>query len=72
MRISKEDYENWWASPVGVEVKKLMRENLDKLSHGTMTGSFARDQIGNAIEVGKYQATMFYYNLPYNELTGEE
>lgn len=72
MRISEDDYRNWWESPVGVEVRKLMMENLDKLSHGTMTNAYARDAIGNAIEVGKYQATMFYLNLPYQELMGEE
>jgi hypothetical protein len=72
LRISEQDYDNWWSSPVGVEVRNLMRENLDKLSRGTMTNAYARDHIGNAVEVGKYQATMFYYTLPYKELVGEE
>jgi len=70
MRITKDDFDNWWASPVGQEVKALLRENLDKLSSQTMTEGYARDQIGNAIEVGRYEATMFYYNLSYDDLTG--
>lgn len=72
MRISKQDFEGWWSSPVGVEFKRMLKENLDKLAYGTMTNSFARDDIGNAIEIGRFMATMEYYNLRYEDVAGEE
>ena len=70
--ITRNDFDNWWNNPVGVEFKKMLRENLDKLAYGNMTHSYARDHIGNAIETGKYEATMFYYKLSYEQFTGEE
>ncbi len=72
MPISKSDFDRWWSDPVGVEFKNLLKENLDKLSHGSMTNAYARDHIGNAVEVGKYEATLFYLSLVYEHLTGEE
>lgn len=70
MQITKDDFNNWWSSPIGMEFRKLLKENLDKLAHGNMTNSYARDVIGNAQEVGKYMATLFYYNMTFEELTG--
>jgi len=71
-RISKQDFENWWTSPVGVEFRKMLKENLDKLAYGNMTSSYARDQISNAIEIGRFQVTMEYYNLRYEDIAGKE
>ena len=56
---------------MGLEFRKMLKENLDKLAYGTMTNAFSRDHIGNAIEVGRFIATMFYYNMSYKELMGE-
>jgi len=71
-RISKDDFDNWKHGPVGKEFFNLLRENLDKLAYNNMTNSFARDQIGNAQEIGKFEATMFYFKMTYEELMGEE
>jgi hypothetical protein len=72
VKITKRDFDAWWALPVGMEFKKLLHENLDKLAHNSKTENYARDQIGNAIEVGKYEATKFYLNITFRELMGEE
>ncbi len=71
MKINSDDFQTWWSSPVGLEFRKMLKENLDLLAYGTMTHSFARDHIGNAIEVGKFQATVEIYNMDYYYLTGE-
>ncbi len=70
-QISKDDFDRWWSSPVGLEFRKMLKENLDKLAYGTMVHSFARDHIANAIEVGRFQATVELYNMDYYYLTGE-
>ena len=49
----------------------MLKENLDKLAYGNMTNAMCRDQIGNAQEVGRFDATMEYYNLTYEDLAGE-
>lgn len=72
MRITKSDFENWKTSLVGKEFfQRLLKEDLDKLAYGNMTHALARDHIGNAIEVGKFQIIQLYYNMTYEYLTGE-
>ncbi len=56
---------------MGLEFRKMMKEDLDKLAYGTMTNASARDHIGNAIEVGRFAAIMHYYNMNYGTLIGE-
>lgn len=72
MRLTRDDFDNWWNLPVGKEFKKMLKEDLDKLSYGNMTTALARDHIQNAIEVGRYQRTMEIYNLTHEDLMGEE
>jgi hypothetical protein len=72
MRITKSDFENWWGSPVGEEFRKMLRENMEKLAFGNMNNVHARDQVQNAIEVGRFMATNELYNLTYEYLTGED
>uniref|UniRef100_A0A6M3IRU3 Uncharacterized protein n=1 Tax=viral metagenome TaxID=1070528 RepID=A0A6M3IRU3_9ZZZZ len=71
-RISKQDFEGWLMNPVTEEFRKMLKENLDKLAYGSMNNGAARDQIGTAINIGKFMATMDYYNMNYEFLTGEE
>ena len=71
-RISKDEFNSWWSSPCAIEFKKMMKEDLDKLAWGTMIQSFARDHIGNAIEVGRFMAILHYYKITYEALIGEE
>ena len=72
MRLTKSDVEAWWNLPVGIEFRKMLYEDMEKLGHGNMTGALARDHIGNAIEVGRYQRTMELYNLDYKAVVGGE
>lgn len=69
--ITKDDFDNWWNAPVGKEFRKLLDENMVKLAYGNMAQSFCRDHIGNAIEVGKFEATMFYSKMTFEQLMGE-
>ena len=66
--ITEDQFNNWWSDPVAIEFKKMVKENLDKLAYGNMTQSYCRDQIGNAIEVGKYEANKFFYNLRFEDI----
>ena len=71
MEITKSDFEAWWNSPVGVEFRKLLDENLEKIAHGSMNMDYAFNHTDKAIEIGKYYATSFYKNLTYEALTGK-
>ncbi|MCP3681607.1 MAG: hypothetical protein GY861_02860 [bacterium] len=55
--ITPRDFTAWLKMPVTVEYKRVLEEALFKLAHGSMTEAVSRDQIGNAIMTGKYQAT---------------
>lgn len=68
--ITEDDFNNWKNSPVGAEFRKLLTDNLTKLAYGNMTHSYCRDTVANAIEVGKFEATMFYLKLTYEQLVG--
>ena len=70
--ITKDDFQNWWNSPVGQEFREMLKENLDKLAYGNMTDDLCRDHIANAEHVGQFHATMFYFNLTYEQLTGNQ
>jgi hypothetical protein len=58
-------------NPITEEFRKMLKENLDKLAYGSMNNASARDHIGTAINVGRFMATMDYYNMNYEFLTGE-
>jgi hypothetical protein len=70
MRISESEFQAWWSSPVALEFRRMMKEDLDKLAYGTMVESVARDQIGNAIEVGRFKAILHYFSMNYQTLMG--
>ena len=61
----------WWNSPVGLDFRKLLEENLNKLAHGTMNMATVRDQVESAEKLGEYTATRFYWTLTYEQLVGE-
>jgi len=70
-RISKDDFEAWWSSPVGLVFKEVLSENLQKLAHGTMRIDYAKDPIMKAEEVGRYEAISEILAIDFNYLTGE-
>ena len=72
MKLNKNDFDNWWNNPVALEFKKMLKEDMEKLAHGNMVQSFARDHIQNAIEVGRYQRTLEIHNLSHEQLLGDE
>jgi len=67
-QITKDDFDNWWNSPVAKEFKEMLKEDLDKLAYGNMTNSYCRDHIGNAIEVGRFERTREILQLKYEQL----
>ena len=68
MHLTKDDFNNWWNSPVAEEFKAMLREDSIKLSRGNMTTAYARDHIGNAIEVGRFQRNEELLRLTYEQL----
>jgi hypothetical protein len=67
-QITKNDFDNWWNSPVAREFRKMLQEDEVKLSRGTMTEAFCRDHIGNAFQAGKYERTREILQLTYEDL----
>ena len=72
MRLTKDDFEAWWTSPVALEVKRMLEEDLIKLAHGSMTNAMCRDQVQHAIETGRYIRTMELIKLRFEDVSGEE
>lgn len=72
MQLTKSDFDNWWNAPVGLEFRKMLKEDLDKLAHGNMTNAEARDTIGNAQKVGSYNTVMHFIKLQHTDILGEE
>ena len=68
MQITKDDFEDWKSNPVTEKVMEVVKENLDRLAYGTMTPAYCRDSIANAIEVGKFEANKWFYNLSHEDL----
>lgn len=69
--ITKNDWENWWASPCGAAFRKILREDLEKLAHGTMDIRYCHDGVTKAVEVGKYQAIKQYLTMSFEEFFGK-
>jgi len=68
--ITRDDFNNWWSSPVAKEFKALLKENMETLAHRTMAESFARDNIATAVMVGQYEYAKLLLNIDYEYLMG--
>jgi len=71
-QLTKDDFDNWWGSPVGEAFRQMVKENLDKLAYGGCTDAMCRDSIANAERVGQYQANLFFHNLQYEDIVGSQ
>jgi len=68
--ISEEDYKNWWASPVGMEVAAMLKERMDKIAHGLANGAAVGDQDIYNESVGRYKEIKDLTEMTYAELMG--
>lgn len=72
MRISEVNFKNWWASPVGQEVRNMLRENILKLNDAALTPEIIKDQLKSAELLGRKLVIQELLNMSYKELMGEE
>lgn len=70
MKITERDFRNWWNTPVALEFKRLIQEDLDKLAHESMTPEHARDTVEKAMAVGAYEALKLYRDMDYEFFGG--
>jgi len=68
--LTKDDFDNWWNSPVGIEFKGLLREDMDKLAHGSMTTEHATSTVEKAEAVGAYKVLQTYLGMDYKFFSG--
>jgi len=72
MRISEEDFKNWWTSPVGHEVRTMLRERINRINDQALTEGAVRDVIISAIFLGRKLEIQDLLAMDYKELMGEE
>ena len=72
MRISEQDYKGWWESPVGSEVRTMLRERIARLCDAALTESVIRDPIRASELLGRKNEINDLLGMSYKELMGEE
>jgi len=69
--ITEEDYKNWWASPVGMEVAAMLKERQNRIAHGLGNGA-ARGDVSTYDEtVGRYKEIQDLKEMTFKELMGD-
>ena len=71
MRITEADYNNWWLSPVGAEVKSMLRERIARINDEALTEGVVRDQMKMAEYLGRKLEIMDLLQMTYDELMGD-
>ncbi len=66
--ISEQDYKNWWAEPVGREVKKLLEDSIAQIDAIGLTEALIRDPIDAAIYLGQKTSLAGLLEMDYYEL----
>jgi hypothetical protein len=72
MRISEQDYKGWWESPVGSEIRTMLRERIARLCDTALTEPVVRDPIRIAEFLGRKNEINDLLGMSYKELMGEE
>lgn len=71
MQITQNDFDNWWKSPVGVEVKVMLNERKDKIAHSLASGSASGSSIIYDENVGRYKEVEDLLAMTFQELMGD-
>ncbi len=71
MRITEDDFKNWWSSPVGVEVKSMLTERQNTIAHKTGSGGVLGLEDYH-VHVGRYKEIKDLLDMNFKELMGEE
>ena len=66
--VSEQDYKNWWAEPVGREVRKLLEDSLAQIDAIGLTEALIRDPINAAIYLGQKTSLAGLVEMDYSEL----
>ncbi len=66
--ISEQDYKNWWAEPVGREVKKLLEDSIVQIDAIGLTEALIRDPIDAAIYLGQKTSLAGLLEMDYSDL----
>ena len=72
LRISEDDFKNWWLNPVGIEVRTMLMERVSKINDEALSECAVRDVIISAIFLGRKFEIQDLLNMSYKELMGEE
>lgn len=68
--ITEEDFKNWWASPVGMEVAAMLKERMNKIAHSLADGGATDSQTIYNQMVGRYKEIKDLTEMTYQELIG--
>ena len=70
MEITESDFQQWWSMPIGIEVKKMLRERMVNITEIGFSESVLRDQIKAGIFLGRKQEIKDLLEMNFNELMG--
>ncbi len=71
-QVSENDFKNWWADPVGQEVRDMLRERIVRISVQALAEPIIRDGIQAAQLLGRKLEIEDLLAMDYKELMGEE
>lgn len=72
MKFTQDDFDAWWGSSVGHEVRRVLAKNIEELHEATFSEAVVRDPIKGAILLGQKQALTEFLNLSHGRLIGSE
>lgn len=71
MECSEEEFENWWDSPIGVEVRKWLKKRIIALSNEALTLPVVEKQVTTATYLGRKLELEFLLELDFKKLAEE-
>ena len=71
MRISEQDFKDWWNSSVGIEVKKMLLERVSSIESLALTEPIIRDSIKGAEFLGRKLEILDLLEMDFKDLLGE-
>ena len=70
MRITRDEFLQWKAGPVGEEVNRLLNEEIELLKEEWAMGKF-NNEIENAVAIGTCKGLKGLLELTYDKLKGD-
>ena len=71
MEITQSDFDNWWKSPVGYEVRKMLNERKNKIAHSLANGAASGSPAIYDENVGRYREIEDLLTMTFQELMGD-